>query len=126
SALLFLNDTDQIANWESKLGFEGFTVGSLYGDANKLKRSQTLDRFRDGRTEILLATEVAARGIDIQGLPLVVNLDAPDDADRYVHRAGRTGRMGKDGTVVTIASPRELYMVDNLRRKLKIDLAERK
>jgi ATP-dependent RNA helicase DeaD len=126
SALLFLNDTDQIANWEAKLGFEGFTVGALYGDANKLKRSQTLDRFRDGRTEILLATEVAARGIDIQGLPLVVNLDAPDDADRYVHRAGRTGRMGRDGTVVTIAAPRELYIVDNLRRRLKIELTERK
>ncbi|HUC91635.1 MAG TPA: DEAD/DEAH box helicase [Paenibacillus sp.] len=125
AALIFLNDTDQIAHWESRFGFEGFSVGSLYGDAEKLKRSQTLDRFRDGRCELLLATDVAARGIDIHALPLVVNVDAPDEAERYVHRAGRTGRMGREGTVVTLAAPREVTSLVKLAKKLGIELEER-
>lgn len=125
SALVFVEDTDQIANWESKLNFEGFAAGSLYGDADKLRRSQTLDRFRDGKIRVLLATDVAARGIDLAALQLVVNLGVPYEADRYVHRAGRTGRMGRDGMVVTIVSPREWYLVDKLRRRLGIEIAQR-
>ncbi|PZD95112.1 ATP-dependent helicase [Paenibacillus sambharensis] len=125
SALLFMNDTDQIANWEAKLSFEGFTVESLYGDADKLKRSQTLERFRSGRCQLLLATDVAARGIDIEHLPLVLNIDAPQDPDRYVHRAGRTGRMGREGTVFTIVTFRDSYLAEKLSKRLGIEIKER-
>jgi len=125
SALLFLNDTDQIANWEAKLNYEGFTVEALYGDADKQRRAATLARFRDGRCQLLLATDVAARGIDIEGLPLVVNLDPPFDADHYVHRAGRTGRMGRTGTVMSIVTPQELFIIDKFRKQLHIELDER-
>jgi ATP-dependent RNA helicase DeaD len=125
SALLFLNDTDNIAQWESKLRYEGFTVDMLYGDANKQRRSSTLDRFRSGSCKLLLATDIAARGIDITGLPLVLNLDPPIDADHYVHRAGRTGRMGKPGMVITIITHQERFIMDKFSKRLGIKLTER-
>lgn len=125
SALLFLNDTDNIANWESKLSYEGFTVEALYGDADKQKRAATLARFRDGRCQLLLATDVAARGLDIEGLPLVIQLDPAADADHYVHRAGRTGRMGRAGTVISIVMPQELFIMEKFRKQLGISLMER-
>lgn len=125
SALLFLNTTDNISNWESKLSYEGFTVEALYGDADKQRRAATLARFRDGRCQLLLATDVAARGLDIEGLPLVINLDPPIDADHYVHRAGRTGRMGRSGTVVSIVTPQEHFIMDKFRKQLGISFPEK-
>lgn len=125
SALLFLNDTNDIANWESKLSYEGFTVEMLYGDADKQRRAATLERFRDGRCQLLLATDVAARGLDIEGLPLVLQLDPAVDADHYVHRAGRTGRMGRSGVVITIVTPQEVFIMEKFRKQLGIDLSER-
>lgn len=125
SALLFLNDTNDIANWESKLSYEGFTVEMLYGDSDKQRRAATLDRFRDGRCQLLLATDVAARGLDIEGLPLVLQLDPAVDADHYVHRAGRTGRMGRSGVVITIVTPQEVFIMEKFRKQLGIDLSER-
>ncbi|MEV5025964.1 DEAD/DEAH box helicase [Paenibacillus sp. LPE1-1-1.1] len=125
SALLFLNDTDNISNWESKLSYEGFTVEALYGDADKQRRAATLTRFREGRCQLLLATDVAARGLDIEGLPLVIQLDPAADADHYVHRAGRTGRMGRAGTVVSIVMPQELFIMEKFRKQLGIELSER-
>ncbi|MHA6485247.1 DEAD/DEAH box helicase [Paenibacillus sp. strain BS8-2] len=125
SALLFLNDTNEIANWEAKLRFEGFAVETLYGDSDKQRRAATLARFREGSCQLLLATDVAARGLDIEGLPLVLQLDPAVDADHYVHRAGRTGRMGKPGTVISIVTPHELFIMDKFRKSLGIDLSER-
>lgn len=125
SALLFVNDTNNIANWEAKLSYEGFAVETLYGDADKQRRAATLARFRDGRCQLLLATDVAARGIDIESLPLVINIDPPVDADHYVHRAGRTGRMGKPGTVVSIVTTQERFIMDKFRKALHIELPEK-
>ncbi|WP_219838520.1 DEAD/DEAH box helicase [Paenibacillus sp. R14(2021)] len=125
AALLFINETDEIANYEAKLAYEGFSVETLYGDADKQRRAATLARFRDGRIQILLATDVAARGLDIVDLPLVVHLDPALDADHYVHRSGRTGRMGKSGTVVSIVTRSQLFIMDKFRKKLGIDLQEK-
>ncbi|NBD26563.1 DEAD/DEAH box helicase [Paenibacillus glycinis] len=125
SALLFINETDEIANYEAKLKYEGFSVETLYGDADKQRRAATLARFRDGRCQILLATDVAARGLDIVDLPLVVHLDPALDADHYVHRSGRTGRMGKPGTVVSIVLRNQLFIMDKFRKQLGIDLQEK-
>ncbi|REE57557.1 superfamily II DNA/RNA helicase [Paenibacillus taihuensis] len=125
SALLFINDTDEIANYEAKLRFEGFTVETLYGDSDKQRRAATLARFRDGRCQLLLATDVAARGLDIADLPLVVHLDPALDADHYVHRSGRTGRMGKSGTVFSIVTRNQLFIMDKFRKQLGIDLQEK-
>ncbi|UVI28678.1 DEAD/DEAH box helicase [Paenibacillus spongiae] len=125
SALLFINETDEIANYEAKFGYEGFTVETLYGDADKQRRAATLTRFREGRCQLLLATDVAARGLDIADLPLVVHLDPAVDADHYVHRSGRTGRMGKPGTVVSIVTPQQLFIMEKFNKQLGIDLRER-
>ncbi|WP_020617552.1 DEAD/DEAH box helicase [Paenibacillus daejeonensis] len=125
SALLFLNDTDQIANLQSKLSYAGFTVEALYGDADKLQRAGTLARFRDGRCQLLLATDIAARGLDIAELPLVINLDPPPDSDHYVHRAGRTGRMGRSGTVVSIVAPHEVFIMNKFEKQLRIRIARK-
>ncbi|AGA57299.1 DNA/RNA helicase, superfamily II [Thermobacillus composti KWC4] len=125
SALIFFDQTDQIAHWEARLRYEGFAAGALYGDADKLTRSQTLDRLRDGRLRIVLTTDVAARGIDIPELELVVSLGVPTDAERYIHRAGRTGRMGREGTVVSLVDPRDWPRVGKLMRKLGIAIGER-
>ncbi|WP_336774496.1 DEAD/DEAH box helicase [Paenibacillus sp. MMO-58] len=125
SALLFLNVTENIANWEAKLSYEGFSVETLYGDSDKQRRAATLARFREGKTQLLLATDVAARGLDIEGLPLVINLDPPIDADHYVHRAGRTGRMGRKGTVISLITPQERFIMDKFRKSLRIELPEK-
>ncbi|AZN42820.1 DEAD/DEAH box helicase [Paenibacillus albus] len=125
SALLFINETDEIANYEAKLSYEGFTVETLYGDADKQRRAATLARFRDGRCQLLVATDVAARGLDIADLPLVVHLDPALDADHYVHRSGRTGRMGKAGTVISIVTRNQLFIMDKFRKQLGIDLQEK-
>lgn len=125
AALLFLNDTDQIANWQSKLSYAGFTVEALYGDANKLQRAGTLARFRDGRCQLLLATDIAARGLDIAEMPLVINLDPPPDSDHYVHRAGRTGRMGRSGTVVSIVAPQEVFIMNKFEKQLNIRIGRK-
>lgn len=125
SALLFINDTDEIANYEAKLRYEGFTVETLYGDSDKQRRAATLARFREGRCQLLLATDVAARGLDIADLPLVVHLDPALDADHYVHRSGRTGRMGKSGTVFSIVTRNQLFIMDKFRKQLGIDLQEK-
>ena len=98
---------------------------TIYGDANKQQRAATLARFREGKCQLLIATDVAARGLDIPGLPLVINLEPAADADQYVHRAGRTGRMGLAGTVVTIVAPGERYLIDKYKRKLGVEIPEK-
>ncbi|SDW41135.1 DEAD/DEAH box helicase [Paenibacillus sp. CF384] len=125
AALLFINETDEIANYEAKLSYEGFSVETLYGDADKQKRASTLTRFREGRLQLLVATDVAARGLDIVDLPLVVHLDPALDADHYVHRSGRTGRMGKPGTVISIVTRNQLFIMDKFRKQLGIELQEK-
>lgn len=125
-ALLFVNDTNQIANWEAKLKYEGFKVEALYGDADKQRRASTLSAFREGKLEAILSTDVTARGIDIADLPLVIQIEPAIDADHYVHRAGRTGRMGKQGLVVSIITPQERFIMDKFMKQLDIKIEERR
>lgn len=125
SALLFINDTSQISNWESKLKYEGFKVEALYGESSKQARSNTLTAFREGKLEAILSTDVAARGIDITDLPLVIQIEPAIDADHYVHRAGRTGRMGKPGLVISIVTPQEKFIMDKFMKRLDIVIEER-
>ncbi|MFC4596986.1 DEAD/DEAH box helicase [Cohnella hongkongensis] len=120
SALLFVNDTEKIGEWLAKLRYEGLSVDALYGDTKGQERGETMQRFRQGRTKLLIATDVAARGIDLPGLPLVIQLEPALDADHYVHRSGRTARMGRPGTTVTLIAPEERFIVDKLEKQLKI------
>lgn len=120
--IAFINNTDQIAEVEGKMSYVGLSAGALYGDADKTARSLTLKRFREGKIRVLVASDVAARGLDIEELSLVVNLDPPIDAEHYVHRVGRTGRMGRQGLAVSIIAPQEEFIMRKFSRELGIEI----
>jgi superfamily II DNA/RNA helicase len=95
---------------------KGFDVGALHGDMRQRERSQMLQRLRDGKMKVLVATDVAARGIDVPGINLVVNYDAPRQAEDYVHRIGRTGRAGRAGVAVTFLGHDDRHLVRQIER----------
>ncbi|RKP56197.1 DEAD/DEAH box helicase [Cohnella endophytica] len=125
SALLFVNDTEKIGELLAKLRFEGVSVDALYGDTRGQERGEVMQRFRQGRTKLLIATDVAARGLDLPGLPLVIQYEPALDADHYVHRSGRTARMGREGTSITLIAPEERFIIDKLEKQLKIEIQPR-
>lgn len=106
-ALAFINDIGEIQVFKEKFNFKELSTGILHSDMKKLERQAELKAFRDGKTKMLIATDVAARGLDIQGVTHVVHVDFPRDIAQYVHRAGRTGRMGANGTVISLVTERE-------------------
>ncbi len=107
--------TDDIAD---RLAVRGFRAAALHGDMAQAERERVLRRFRDGQTEVLVATDVAARGLDIEGVTHVVNFDVPWDPGSYVHRIGRTGRAGRAGAAITLVTPRDYRMLSMIERLL--------
>jgi superfamily II DNA/RNA helicase len=95
---------------------KGFDVGALHGDMRQRERSQMLQRLRERKMKVLVATDVAARGIDVPGINLVVNYDAPRQAEDYVHRIGRTGRAGRAGVAVTFLGHQDRHLVRQIER----------
>jgi superfamily II DNA/RNA helicase len=95
---------------------QGFSAAALHGDMPQHKRNRTLQRLRDGQVKLLVATDVAARGIDVAGISHVINFDAPRAAEDYVHRIGRTGRAGRTGIAVTFIAGRERGLVRDIER----------
>ena len=95
---------------------KGFDAGALHGDMRQRERNATLAQLRDGSMRVLVATDVAARGIDIPGLTHVINFDAPRQAEDYLHRIGRTGRAGRSGTAVTLLAHAERHLVRTIER----------
>ncbi|WP_248927754.1 DEAD/DEAH box helicase [Paenibacillus hamazuiensis] len=125
AAIVFINDVDDIGNVLEKMRYVGLSIEALYADAGKVERAKAMNAFRDGRFQLLLATDVAARGLDIPGVTHVINFDPPIDADHYVHRAGRTGRMGRRGTAISIVTPKEEFILGKFEKALGIRI-ERK
>jgi ATP-dependent RNA helicase DeaD len=105
---------DQVAK---KLKRHNYLAGAIHGDVAQNKREKVLKGFKDGSLRILVATDVAARGLDIDSVDLVINFDSPSDPDTYVHRIGRTGRAGKEGMAITLLLPEERKMVRDLERR---------
>jgi superfamily II DNA/RNA helicase len=99
-----------------QLTVSGFSVAALHGDMHQGQRNRTLQGLRAGRTQVLVATDVAARGIDVAGISHVINFDAPRAAEDYVHRIGRTGRAGRSGVAVTLLKHDEAYRVRAIER----------
>jgi len=104
------------AQLTTSLVMKGFTAGALHGDMHQNERTRTLNQLRDGRMRVLVATDVAARGIDVPGINLVVNYDAPRMAEDYLHRIGRTGRAGRAGVAVTFLGHEDRNLVKNIER----------
>lgn len=118
SALVFMRTkhrTDRVARALHK---EGFKVQAIHGNRSQSQRRQAIDGFRQGRYKVLVATDVAARGLDIQGITHVVNFDIPASSDDYIHRIGRTARASADGDALTFVSPDEFMALGTIERAL--------
>ncbi|HZT89716.1 MAG TPA: DEAD/DEAH box helicase [Stellaceae bacterium] len=107
NALIFCNRKRDVDILFRSLSRHGFDAAALHGDMSQPKRTETLERFKRGEIRLLVCSDVAARGLDIQGLSHVFNFDVPYHAEDYVHRIGRTGRAGRDGRAFTLATPEE-------------------
>ncbi len=112
--LIFTNTKRMVELIVERLGKFRFRAVGLHGDMPQNKRERVLDSFRDGSESIVVATDVAARGLDVDGITHVVNYDLPDDTEVYVHRIGRTGRMGKKGEAWSFATGAEVTLVDKI------------
>ena len=124
-ALVFVNTAPAIAETVAKLNFHGVAAAGLHGSANKAERQAAQQDYRDGRVRILVASDLAARGLDIDGVENVINLDLPETAQAYLHRAGRTGRAGATGRVFSIVDKAEARRIPSLRKSLRISIAEK-
>ena len=103
-ALAFVNNIDQVLMKQNKLEYKDAPIVALHSDMKKDERKKALDAFRSGEARILIATDIAARGLDISGLSHVIHVDVPRTIEQYTHRSGRTGRAGADGEVLTLLS----------------------
>lgn len=121
--LVFVNNVANLTLAFEKLTYEGISVSVLHGEKYKTERKQALQQFRDGKIKLLLTTDVGSRGLDIQGLPYVIQYDVPLTKESYIHRSGRTARMGKTGTVLTLVNERELREFKKLISSLEIKLS---
>ncbi|MDX6585483.1 MAG: ATP-dependent helicase DeaD [Solirubrobacterales bacterium] len=124
SALVFARTRGEVDDLAAALSSRGHDAGALHGGLSQEQRDRMMGRFRDGSLDVLVATDVAARGLDIDHVSHVVNFDVPSDPDAYVHRIGRTGRAGREGTAITLVEPREHRLLRNIetstRTKLEI------
>ncbi|MBQ7478065.1 MAG: DEAD/DEAH box helicase, partial [Selenomonadaceae bacterium] len=120
--MVFVNRSFDAGRALEKLRYEGIRAESLLGNADKMVRKKALEDFRKGKVHLLLSTDLAARGLDIPEVDYVFNLDIPESANVYLHRAGRTARAGAKGRVVTLADAKESMKLEALEQKLGISL----
>jgi len=114
-------DTQEVAD---KLMSEGYNADALHGDLSQAQRDRVMDKFRERKIQILCATDVAARGIDVSDITHVINYELPEDVEGYTHRSVRTARAGKKGESIAIITPKEKYKLSRIERVLKITFAQ--
>ncbi len=123
-AIVFCNTKRTVDDLMSRMQARGYFVEALHGDMKQIQRDRVMARFRAGSIDVLIATDVAARGIDVDDVDIVFNYDVPQDVEYYVHRIGRTGRAGRTGKSVTFVAPREIYKLRDIQRYAKIKIAK--
>ena len=123
SVIIFANRRDQVRRLYEKLRKEGVQCGMLSGEITQAKRTKTLENFKSGRSKILVATDVAGRGIHVEGISHVVNYNLPEDPEDYVHRIGRTGRAGATGVSISFASEDDAFLLPDIEALLGHSLA---
>jgi ATP-dependent RNA helicase DeaD len=125
SAIVFCRTRTEVDELTETLNARGYRAEAIHGGLSQEQRDRVMRRFREGGLDLLVATDVAARGLDIGHLSHVVNFDVPAAPDAYVHRIGRTGRAGREGTAITLAEPRESRMLKNIeqhtRQKIRVE-----
>lgn len=124
--LIFCNTKKKVDELAEVLKKQGFQAEGLHGDMSQHQRDVAMGRFRNGSTNILIATDVAARGIDVDDVEAVINYDIPQDIEYYVHRIGRTGRAGRKGRSFTFVNHREMYKIREIERVCRTEIEEKK
>ncbi|AWB82143.1 ATP-dependent RNA helicase [Corynebacterium yudongzhengii] len=122
--IVFVRTKQETEELADKLRDAGFSSAAINGDINQAQRERTVDQLKDGRLDILVATDVAARGLDVERISHVLNYDIPKDTESYVHRIGRTGRAGRSGEAILFVTPRERRMLRSIERATKAELEE--
>ncbi|WP_371068575.1 DEAD/DEAH box helicase [Sediminibacillus sp. JSM 1682029] len=126
-ALAFGNDIGSLTVLAEKLEYKGINAGILHGDSKKQEREKTIKAFRSGELDLLLATDVAGRGLDIKDITDIINIDLPGETDQYIHRAGRTGRLGTaGGEVLSIITSPEEKKLKRYSSQLNIPITRKK
>ena len=123
AALIFVRTKTATVELADKLAARGYAAAALNGDLNQQMRERVLDQLKSGALDIVIATDVAARGIDVPRISHVVNYDIPNDTEAYVHRIGRTGRAGRTGNAILFVAPREIRMLRTIERATRSPIA---
>jgi ATP-dependent RNA helicase DeaD len=116
SAILFCRTRNEVDELNEALSVRGYRPEALHGGLNQAQRDRVMKRFREGTADLLIATDVAARGLDVEHVSHVINYDIPQTPEVYVHRIGRTGRAGREGTAITLVQPREQGLLRGIER----------
>ncbi len=124
--IIFVRTKTATVELAEKLEARGYASGALNGDMNQASREQTVARLKNGKIDIVIATDVAARGLDVSRITHVLNYDIPYDAEAYVHRIGRTGRAGRTGTAILFVAPREKRMLRTIERATRQEITPMK
>ncbi len=124
-AIVFVGNGNEVENIAKRLSYHGLKAVPLYGAAFKEKRRLALADFKEGRATVLVASDIAARGLDIKGVTHVFNLDMPNEPTVYLHRVGRTARMNETGTAVSIVTAKEVYRVERMEKAFKIKVLKK-
>ena len=122
NALIFCNRKRDVSVVQGSLKRHGFEAGALHGDMDQFQRTDTLEAFKKGEIRLLVCSDVAARGLDIEAMSHVFNFDVPINADDYVHRIGRTGRAGRSGRAITLAAPDEKRYLDTIVKLTGVEI----
>ncbi|TGE31617.1 DEAD/DEAH box helicase [Desulfosporosinus sp. Sb-LF] len=122
-ALIFINKSEEIEKMVEKLKFHGLEAEGIYGGASKINRRKAMDGFKTGKISLLVASDLAARGLDIKGITHIFNLDLPEDPQLYLHRVGRTGRAGESGIAISIVNDKEVTHIRKLENIFEIRIS---
>lgn len=118
-AMVFCSTKSRVSQVVMTLARRGYLADELHGDLTQLQRSNVLKKFREAKIQILVTTDIAARGLDIEGVTHVINYDIPQDTEGYIHRIGRTGRAGQKGTAITFVNARQYNMLRKIEAGIK-------
>ena len=121
-AIIFINKSDEVEITTSKLSYHGLSVEGIHGTSEKENRKKAIEDFNTGKIQLLVASDLAARGLDIEGVTHIFNLDIPENSKDYLHRVGRTARMGQHGFALSIAEERELDLIKTYEKDFNIEI----
>jgi ATP-dependent RNA helicase DeaD len=122
--IIFVRTKNETETLAEKLRARGYSAAAINGDVAQVQRERTVNQLKSGKLDILVATDVAARGLDVDRISHVVNFDIPTDTESYVHRIGRTGRAGRSGSAISFVTPRERYLLKSIERATRQPLEQ--